>query len=181
MRRLSRAVGAVVSSVTVLMCLGSISAQAITAGPYYDQTAGGGIWYSVKHRTMVVSNSTLNKNLDGYTEISRSSSNLCFVSTYAALGNGINTSSAYNGYNGLYNKPSSGPTPVTTIYVGVSADDYLTGNTVFSLATDSTSTDFSLEVFSPSMTYSSPLTAYGSIEYRYPNAGMYEYVAVTNH
>ena len=160
----------------------SFSASAITAGPYYDTITTSYITYNVKHRTMVKSNSYINKNLDGYNMIAKAAaSDYKYISTYAALGNGNKSSSVFNGYNGIHNKPSTGPTPAAQMIVGASADNYSTGGSVISLITASTSSNYYAEV-SSSLSYCPvALTSYGSIEYRYPNANIYEYVAVTNY
>ncbi len=185
MKKALKTLGFIVSFVLSVVCCSSLSASAITAGPYSDVSTDGTYTYDVRHRTMVVSNSSINKNLDGYNQISKAtptqSSTYRFVSTYAALGNGTKTSSSFNGYNGIFNTPSSGPTPAALIKVGVRADNYQTGNVVISTLTQSTSSQFYVNVASPLISYTPNLTSYGSIEYRYPGASLSEYVAVTNH
>ena len=182
MKKVLRTLGFAVSFILSVVCCSSFSASAITAGPYYDTITTTYLTYNVKHRTMVKSNSSISKNLDGYNMIAKTvASDYKYISTYAALGSGTKTSSVFNGYNGIHNKPSTGPTPAALIVVGASADNYSTGGSVISPITASTSSNYYAEV-SSSLSYCSvALTSYGSIEYRYPNANISEYVAVTNY
>lgn len=182
MKKSVKMFGCVVAFILFALSSLSFSASAITAGPYYDTITTSYINYNVKHRTMVKSNSSVSKNLDGYNMIAKTaSSDYRYISTYSALGSGTKTSSVFNGYDGIHNKPSTGPTPAAQIIVGASADNYSTGGSVIPLVTASTSSNYYAEVSSALSYCPVALTSYGSIEYRYPNANIYEYVAVTNY
>ena len=101
------------------------------------------------------------------------------IDTYACIYSGIVTSSRFS--EDLFNEPATNTTiNKGSIVVGVSANYYSSGTTAISTKTD-TETSKNMTYVQASMTTSSALTSYGSIEYRNSTETLYAYLATSNY
>ena len=101
------------------------------------------------------------------------------IDTYACIYSGIVTSSRFS--EDLFNEPATNTTiNKGSFVVGVSANYYSSGTTAISTKTD-TETSKNMTYVQASMTTSSALTSYGSIEYRNSTETLYAYLATSNY
>lgn len=164
-----------------LAAVTAISASAAVTYDLYDSSSLGGVSYSVKYTAGWDASTTINRNVDGYTQISKAKTgNNKFISTYACLcTGGTKTSSRFA--NTLYNKPTSGPTNQGLLVVGIGANYYHSGATAVESYNQSTSTSYQIENTYAHINTTSALTAYGTIEYRNNTDTIYEFLTNSNY
>lgn len=174
----------IISSVFAVATIAAITLSASASVTYnlYDTSTLGATAYNVKYTAGWDASTVINRNIDGYTQISRdkSSGTKKFISTYACIcAGGTKTTSRFK--NTVFNKPTSGPTNNGLLVVGIGANYYYSGNTAIESYSESTSSTYQIESSYGFITTSNPLTAYGTIEYRNSTDTIYEYLTNTNY